>query len=100
MNDENYFSRVFVRPELGSVISEDDHESSGPESDLLDCISVSIDDWGTGFTPNDGLNMFRFRCLGFNRNIGCMKETLVQGVKMRMERSVSRCGTGARPCAF
>ena len=50
MNDENYFSRVFVRPELGSVISEDDHGSS-PESDLLDCISVSNDNGGDRVYP-------------------------------------------------
>jgi hypothetical protein len=80
MDDENYIFRsssVFVGPELGSVISEYDHESSGPESDLLDCISVSKDDGVTRFTPSDGLIVFQFRCLGFQRNIGCMKGTLV-----------------------
>jgi hypothetical protein len=78
MDGENYFFwslSVFVGPELGFVVSEYDHESSGSESDLLNCISVGNEHGMTGFTPSDGLEMFRFRCLGFWRNIGCMKET-------------------------
>ena len=60
------------------MISENDHESSA-ESDLLDCISVSKDNGVTGFTPSDRLNMFRFWCLGFQRNIGCVKELQFTG---------------------
>jgi len=64
---------IFVGPQLGSVISEDDHESSRPESDLLECISVSQDDGVTAFTPYDGLIVFRFRFMELQRNIGCME---------------------------
>ncbi len=49
------------------MISEYDLESSRPESDLLDCISVRKDNGVTEFTPSEGLKMFRFRCLGFRR---------------------------------
>ena len=102
----------FVRSELGSVLSEHDDEelSWGPESDLLECISVSKGNGVTKFTPSDGLEMLRFRfrhlgfrfgCLGlwFHTNIGCMKE-LWFTIKTRMEKLVSRCGTGAYPCPF
>ena len=43
---------------LGSVLSEG--LSSGPGSDLLDCINVSEANGVTRFTPSDGLKMLRF----------------------------------------
>ena len=95
----------FVGSELGSVLSEHEHEelSWGPESDLLECISVSKGNGVTKFTPSDGLEMLRFRFgylgLWFHRNIGCMKE-LWFTIKTRVEKLVSRCGAGACPCAF
>ena len=59
--------------------------SWGPESELLNCISMDKYNKATRLTPSEGLRMFGFRCLGFRRKIGCMQEIRFTGVKTRME---------------